>query len=83
MTSPKFPCKQIPTDYVPEKQVSVGEGMNVSKGQLIFKVYVPDKPDRYSVKAYLVSECNSGYIYRVIQTDFLGFNNLSYTVHLI
>jgi len=39
--------------------------MNVSKGQLIFKVHVPDKPDRYGIKAYLVSESNSGYIYNM------------------
>jgi hypothetical protein len=44
VTSPKSSCKEIPTDYVPEKQVS-DEGMNVSKGLLIFKVYVSDKPD--------------------------------------
>jgi len=60
--SPKFPCKQIPTDYVPEKQVPVDEGMIVLKGQLIFKVYVPNKPHRYGIKASLVSECSSGYI---------------------
>jgi hypothetical protein len=36
--------------------------MIVLKGQLIFKVYVPNKPDRYGIKACLVSECNSDYI---------------------
>jgi len=32
------------------------------KDQLIFKVYVPDKPDSYGIKPYLVSESKSGYI---------------------
>jgi len=36
--------------------------MIVSKGQLIFKVYVPNNLDRYGMKAYLVSEGNSGYM---------------------
>jgi hypothetical protein len=32
------------------------------KGWLIFKVHIPNKPDRYSNKAFLVSESKSGYI---------------------
>jgi len=38
------------------------ESMTAWKGWLIFKVYIPNKPDRYGIKAYLVSESKSGYI---------------------
>jgi hypothetical protein len=36
---------------VPEKQITIYEGMIVWKDQLIFKVYAPDKPDSYGIKA--------------------------------
>jgi hypothetical protein len=36
--------------YVPEKQISMDEGMMKWKDQLIFKVYMPDKPDRNGIK---------------------------------
>jgi hypothetical protein len=32
------------------------------KGRLIFKVYIPDKPERCGIKAYLVCESKSAYI---------------------
>jgi hypothetical protein len=32
------------------------------KGWFSFKVYIPNKPDRYGIKAYLVSESKSGNI---------------------
>jgi hypothetical protein len=38
------------------------KGMMAWKDQPIFKVYMPNNPDRYGIKAYLVSESKSGYI---------------------
>jgi len=38
------------------------ESMTAWKGWLIFKIYTPNKPYRYGIKAYLVSESKSGYI---------------------
>jgi len=35
------------------------EAMTALKGQIIFEVYMPDTPDRYGIKAYLVSESKS------------------------
>ena len=48
--------------YVPEQQILLDEGMIAWKQRLIFRVYMPDKLDRYVIKAYLVSESKSGYI---------------------
>ena len=36
------------------------EAMIAWKGRLIFEVYVPNKPDRRGIKAYLISESKSG-----------------------
>jgi len=35
------------------------EAMTALKGRIIFKVYMPDTPDRYGIKAHLVSESKS------------------------
>jgi hypothetical protein len=40
--------------YVPEQQILIDEGMIAWKQRLIFRVYMPDKLDRYVIKAYLV-----------------------------
>jgi hypothetical protein len=47
---------------VPGKQISVDEGMIMWKDWLIFKEYMPDKPDRCGIKGYLVSESKSCFL---------------------
>jgi hypothetical protein len=37
--------------------------MTAWKDWVILQVHVPEKPDRYGIKAYLVSKSKSGYIY--------------------
>jgi len=37
------------------------EAMIASKSRLIVEVYMPDKPDRFSIKPHLVSEFKCGY----------------------
>jgi len=39
------------------------EEMTAWKVQVILQVHVPEKPDRYGIKAYLVSKSKNGYIY--------------------
>jgi hypothetical protein len=36
---------------VPEKEIAVDEGNIAWKGRLMFRVYIPDKPDKYGIKA--------------------------------
>lgn len=38
------------------------EAMIAQKGWLIFKIYMPNKPGRYGIKAYLVSVSTSEYV---------------------
>ena len=33
------------------------------RGRLVFRVYNPQKPDKYGMKGYIVSERESGYCY--------------------
>ncbi|GFR15296.1 DDE_Tnp_1_7 domain-containing protein [Trichonephila clavata] len=35
--------------YIPNKEISIDEGMMAWKGRLIFKIYMPDKLDKYGI----------------------------------
>jgi hypothetical protein len=48
--------------YVPEKEMSIDEGVTAWKDWLIFKVYMCATPHRYGIKDYLICESQSGYI---------------------
>ncbi|XP_069176151.1 piggyBac transposable element-derived protein 4-like [Procambarus clarkii] len=50
--------------YIPKKELSLDEGTMAWRGRLSFKVYNPNKPDKYGVKFYMLAEGKSGYIYK-------------------
>nr|XP_045590883.1 piggyBac transposable element-derived protein 4-like [Procambarus clarkii] len=50
------------TYYVPNKALSLDEGTMSWRGRLSFKVYYPNKPDKYGVKLYMLAEAGTGYI---------------------
>ncbi|XP_069189265.1 piggyBac transposable element-derived protein 4-like [Procambarus clarkii] len=49
--------------YIPKKELCLDEGTMAWRGRLSFKVYNPNKPDKYGVKLYMLAESVSGYIY--------------------
>ena len=51
--------------YIPEKQISIAEAIIGWKDRLVFTTYMPDKPDKYGMKVYLVCESQSGYIWNM------------------
>ena len=52
------------TVYTPEKNLSLDEGIMPYKGKLSFKTYQPDKPDSYGIRLYILTEAESGYVYK-------------------
>lgn len=48
--------------YTPSENLSLDEGMVPWKGRLIFKQFLPKKPDRFGMKMYVICEASSGYI---------------------
>lgn len=48
--------------YTPEQHLALDEGMVPWKGRLSFKVYIPNKPDKFGMKLYILCESMSGYI---------------------
>ena len=49
--------------YIPEKNLSLDEGIMPFKGKLNFKTYNPDKPVKYGIKFYILTEAETGYVH--------------------
>ncbi|XP_070565578.1 piggyBac transposable element-derived protein 4-like [Ptychodera flava] len=47
--------------YKPEQHLSLDEGMVPWRGNISFRQYIPNKPDRFGLKAYQINESSSGY----------------------
>lgn len=48
--------------FVPQKKVSVDESTVGFKGRVLFKVYNKDKPIKWGIKVFVLSDSKSGYI---------------------
>ena len=49
--------------YTPEQGIAVDEYLSLWKGRLKFRVYIPNKRERYGVKVYMLCESDSAYLY--------------------
>ena len=49
--------------YTLNREVSVDESMIGFKGRLSFIQYMPKKPTKWGMKAYVLSDAHTGYIY--------------------
>jgi hypothetical protein len=55
------------------------EAMTALKGQIIFKVYMPDTQERDGIKAYLVSESKSdSYVIWMVYWEIMTSKNLGF-----
>ena len=61
--------------YIPERELSLDEGVLPYKGRLSFKTYNPQKPDKYGIKLYILCESASGYVF-----DFSIYRGVSLTL---
>ena len=51
--------------YYPHQFLSLGEGIVPWRGNLAFRVYNPDKPVKYGIKAYMVCDSGNGYCSKI------------------
>ena len=58
----EFLKKKFPELYNPGKNLSVDEGMISHKGRISFKQYMPAKPTKYGIKAWLCADSENGYV---------------------
>jgi hypothetical protein len=49
--------------YYPEEAVTVDEGMCPFRGRVSFRVYMPQKPNKYGMKLLILAESRTGYIW--------------------
>jgi hypothetical protein len=47
------------------QNISLDKGMILWRGNLSFRVYCPDKPVKYGIKAYMVSDSSNGDVSKV------------------
>ena len=47
--------------YQPHQALSIDEGMVPWQGNVHFRVYSPDKPDKYGLKAYILCDAENSY----------------------
>ena len=51
--------------YITHKELSIDEAMIPYTGRLLFKQYMKDKPTKWGIKAFVLSDARNGYVYRV------------------
>lgn len=47
--------------YSPGENIAIDEGMVAWRGHLSFRVYMPDKPDKFGVKLFMLCDSSNGY----------------------
>ena len=52
------------SEYNPHEQVTIVEAMIPFKGQLSFKQYMKDKPVKWGIEGFTLSDATTGYVYR-------------------
>ena len=60
LVSPKFE-----SEYAVHQSVSIDEAMIPFKGRLSFKQYIKNKPTKWGIKAFVLSDATNGYGYRI------------------
>ena len=59
-------AEKFKNNYIPEKNIAVDEYLSLWKGRLHFRVYIPNKRERYGIKIYMCCESDTGYLYSFI-----------------
>ena len=57
--------RQFQSNYTPTEYVTIDEAMIPFKGRLGFKQYMKDKPTKWGIKAFTLSDATNGYVYRL------------------
>lgn len=67
-------CVRFQQAYQPAEDITIDEGMCKYRGRLAFKQYMPQKPSKYGIKLYMLSESKTGYIWNF--SVFCGQSNV-------
>ena len=53
------------SSYTTHKELSMVEAMIKFKGRLVFNQYMKDKPTKWDIKVFVLSDARNGYVYRL------------------
>jgi len=53
--------------YSPQRMLSIDEGMVPSKNRLSFKQYCKDKPTKWGIKTFILTDSRNGYLYNAVR----------------
>ena len=56
---------QFKSVYMPKAQVSIDESIIGFKGRLSFVQYMPKKPTKWGIKAWVLAESETGYVWNM------------------
>ena len=52
--------------FTPSRAVSIDEAMIAYRGSILFRQYIRGKPTPWGIKAYILSDSETGYLYSVV-----------------
>ena len=56
---------KLESEYNPHEHLSIDEAMIPFKGRLGFKQYMKDKPTKWGIKVFVLSDATNGYVHRL------------------
>ena len=74
--------------FTPSKSVSIDEAMIAFRGRVRFRQYIRGKPTPWGIKAYVLSDSDTGYLYSVViyygsETELINRLNLNHTTKVV
>ena len=72
----------------PSRELSVDEAMIAFRGRVAFRQYIPGKPQPWGIKAYVLSESRTGYMYNLLiyygrETQLITQPQLNHTTNVV
>ena len=76
------------TYLTPSREVSIDESMIAFRGRVGFRQYIRGKPHPWGIKAYVLSESKSGYMYNMViyygkETQLITVPGLNHTTNVV
>ena len=74
--------------FTPSKSVSIDEAMIAFRGRVRFRQYIRGKPTPWGIKAYVLSDSDTGYLYSVViyygsETELINRPDLNHTTKVV
>ena len=74
--------------FTPSRALSIDEAMIAYRGRIFFRQYIRGKPTPWGIKAYVLSDSGTGYLYSVViyygrETELIDRPDLNHTTRVV